>query len=305
MPTRLETYQTQAFNALRKLEAQYEKQVAEALLSALDEIRVQMSKLYERYAGSDGKLTKAEMTRYNRLATAEKELVATMNTATRANLATINRLRPEQYQAAFFYQAWAIDNASGLRLAWGQLNRDAILQNLASELYHISTERYGQDARLAIRAALNTGLAQGQGYREMMRDLKTAINTTNARALRILRTEGQTAVNAGTEAAYTRAIDKGVQGSVVWSATLDGRTRDDHAAMDQQVQDENGLFRLPDGETAPYPGWEGLSAAERINCRCTTRFQIDGYEPALRRSRDEGLVPYQSYAEWSTNQRMF
>ena len=65
---RLETYQTQAFNALRKLEAQYEKQVAEALLSALDEIRVQMSKLYERYAGSDGKLTKAEMTRYNRLA---------------------------------------------------------------------------------------------------------------------------------------------------------------------------------------------------------------------------------------------
>ena len=117
--------------------------------------------------------------------------------------------------------------------------------------------------------------------------------------------QGQTAVNAGTEAAYTRAIDKGVQGSVVWSATLDGRTRDDHAAMDQQVQDENGLFRLPDGETAPYPGWEGLSAAERINCRCTTRFQIDGYEPALRRSRDEGLVPYQSYAEWSTNQRMF
>jgi uncharacterized protein with gpF-like domain len=256
-----------------------------------------MSRLYEKVA-EGGTLTKAQMTKYNRLATAERQLVDAVNPAIAANKSTLNRLRPEQYDEAFFRAAWAIDNAGGVRLTWGRLNREAILQVLSSEFYRISLERYGMDARIAVRAALNKGLAQGKGYQQMMRDLRDAINTTGARAMRILRTEGQFAVNAGTGAAYTKAIEQGIEGAVVWDATLDTVTRPDHATMDQRTQDPDGTFELPNGERTPYPGWEGLSAGQRINCRCRTRFEIKGYAPVIRRTREQGIVPYQSYGEW-------
>jgi hypothetical protein len=40
-------------------------------------------------------------------------------------------------------------------------------------------------------------------------------------------------------------------------------------------------------------------AAEDINCRCRVRGQIEGYEPKVRRIRDEGVVPYETYQSWN------
>lgn len=287
--------------ALRALERAYEREVQAALKEALDKMRAQMSRLYEKYA-SDGVLTNAEMTRYNRLVTAEKQLVETLNPAITANLRTMNRLRPEQYDASFFHHAWAVDNSGGVRVAWGVLNPDVILENIASRFYKISTQRYGRDARLRVRAALNEGLSQGKSYQQMARDLKKALDTTYANALRIIRTEGQTAVNAGQEDAYAWAKRRGVEMDVVWDATLDGRTRPDHGAADGQKRAKDGMFTIG-GEKTPVPTWQGLSAGQRINCRCRLRAEIAGYSPQVRRTRDQGVIPYQTYAEWAKGRK--
>ena len=286
-----------ASKALLALEAHYEREVQAVLKSALDSMRVRLTKLYDKYA-KDGVLSKADMTKYNRLATAEKQLIQTLNPAIIKNLATIKRLRPEQYEAAFFRYAWAVDNAGGIRIAWGVLNKDVILENIANEFLKISTKRYGADARLSVRAALNEGLSQGKSYQKMARDLKGAIDTTYSRAIRIIRTEGQTAANAGQEDAYTWARQKGVELDMIWDATLDGATRPDHGAADGQVRDTEGMFTIG-GERTPYPAWEGLTAGQRINCRCRLRAEIDGYAPALRRDRERGVQPYQTYSEWA------
>jgi SPP1 gp7 family putative phage head morphogenesis protein len=292
----LRLLEDQAFKALLSRERAYEREVQAALKAALDRMRTTMAVIYEKYA-ADGVLTLAEMTRYNRLVTLERQLVAILNPALAANLRTIERLRPSQYDAAFFRYGWAVDNASGLRLAWGVLNPDVILENLASQFYKISIRRYGADARMRIRTALNDGLAQGKSFQDMARGLKKAMDTTYANAIRIIRTEGQTAANAGQEDAYLWAQRKGIDLRMKWDASLDGRTRPDHGAADGQTRGDDGLFRVG-GETAPYPGWEGLTAGQRINCRCRIRAEIDGYEPALRRTREQGIIPYQTYAQW-------
>lgn len=283
--------------ALLKRERVYERQVQAALKAALDDMRIQMSKLYEKYAVK-GVLTKADMTRYNRLVTAEKQLMQALNPALRANLATIKRLGPAQYDAAFFYYAWAVDNAAQVRIAWGVLNKDVILENIANRFGKISMTRYGTEARLRVRAALNEGLSQGKSYEKMARDLKSAIDTTYTNAIRIIRTEGQTAANAGQDDAYAWAQQKGVELSVVWDATLDSATRPTHGQADGQTRGKDGMFKVGT-ERAPYPAWEGLSASERINCRCRLRGEIEGYSPQLRRTRDSGLIPYQTYSEWA------
>ena len=286
-----------AYKAILARERYYEREVQKQLKTALDTIRGKMAVIYERYA-VDGVLSKADMTRYNRYATMERDMLAVVNQSTRETLRTIDRLRPEQYGESFFRTAWAIDNTVGVRLAWGKLNRDAVTANLANEFYYISKERYGMEARLLIRSTLSQGIAQGVSYQDMSRSLARSMNIMNWRALRIIRTEGQTAIGAGQDAAYIKAQEHGVNGNVVWDATLDLRTRATHGAMDGQIRGEDGMFNGPGSSRAPYPAYPDLPAKERIACRCRLRFEIEGYEPAIRRTREGGIVPYQTYNGW-------
>jgi SPP1 gp7 family putative phage head morphogenesis protein len=292
----------QDLRALLAKEAVYERRVAAVLRKALDEIRAEMSKIYERYA-TDGLLTTADMTRYARYAAMETNILAKLEPALRSSTTTMKRLTPEQYNEAFFRAAWRIDNETGLALNWGVINTEAIkaayaITDPANKAMAEALRNYTAHARRLIRVAINDGLAQGKSYYDMMRDIREALNKTNYEAMRIIRTEGQSAINAGTADAYDRALDEGIEAKVKWSATLDGRTRDQHAAMDGQERDEDGMFHFPNGEIAPYPCWEGLSAENRINCRCGMRMDIEGYSPQLRRTRDQGVIPYRTYAEW-------
>jgi hypothetical protein len=292
----LATLESRNMKALLAMEKQYEMQVARVLRDALDKIRSQMTRIYERYSVG-GELTLAEMTQYNRLAKMEKQIVSTMSEATRRSIRTIARLRPDIYDEAFFRYAWAVDQSTGVSLEWGLLNRQQIIEALDNHMYMIAVKSYSQDAQIRIFRALNDGLALGKSYARMARDLKNAINATLYQATRIIRTEGQTAQTAAQDAAYTRANEQGVDLDIYWDSTLDLRTRDSHASMDGVKRNENGLFRLAGG-TAPYPAWAGLPAAERINCRCRLRGEIEGYSPAIRRTRRDGIQPYTTYDEW-------
>jgi SPP1 gp7 family putative phage head morphogenesis protein len=279
-----------------------ERRVASVLRKALGEIRAEMSRIYEKYA-VDGLLSTADMARYARYTAMESNMLSKLDPAIRASMDTMKRLTPEQYRAAFFRAAWAIDNEAGIALNWGIINTDAIkaaysITDPANKAMAEALKNYSTRARRVIRMAVNDGLAQGKSYYDMMRDIRDALNKTNYDAMRIIRTEGQSATNAGTADAYDRALEDGVRGNVVWSSTLDDRTRDQHKAMDGQVRDEDGMFHFPNGEIAPYPCWEGLSAENRINCRCGIRMEIEGYSPQLRRSREEGVIPYQTYDQW-------
>jgi SPP1 gp7 family putative phage head morphogenesis protein len=296
-----------AAKAVAKLRLGYERELQQIYIDQLKEIRAIMSMVYEKYA-EDGILTKAEMTRYNRLATLESQLIKLAGDSAKASTRLIQRMQPEVYQEAFFRYAWALDMDNQIRLSYGLINPAAIKASLINDMEKIAIERYAANAKLRIRQALQNGLIQGQGYVAMATDIKTAINATAFEALRIMRTEGQTAQNAGAEDVYDQAREQGVKGQEIWVATLDDRTRDSHGDMDGVAKEDDGLFHIPasdktDAETTPYPGWEGLSAGNRINCRCTTRFEVEGYEPQVRRVRGEGVIKYQTYTEWKAGQR--
>lgn len=292
-----ERLQLEATNALAKKLMTYEKKVSKSLYDALQTMRSEMTKIYEKYA-ANGILTKADMTRYNRYASMEKEMLAAIDPALKENLKTIRRLSPEMYNESFFREAWQIDNVSGLRLNWGTVNKDLVMENLANEYDKIAYENYPVNAKQAIRKALNDGLPLGKSLNNMLRDLKKAMNITNANGMRILRTEAMYAMNAAADDVYTRAIGKGIEGDIVWDATHDMGTRPDHGHADGQFRDKKtGMFSLG-GEQTPYPAWEGLSARNRINCRCHIRFQVAGYAPQLMRTREQGILPYMKYDDW-------
>lgn len=187
-------------------------------------------------------------------------------------------------------------------LTWGPLNRESVIENLANPIDKIAVQKYKATAPIAARQALNSGLIAGQSYVQMMRDFKKFVNASNFEAMRILRTEGQTAQNAAQADVYLKARAQGIEGRRRWDAALDGRTRPTHGAADGTFENAEGMFKVG-GEKTPYPAWEGLSAAERINCRCFTHFEIEGFSPAVRRTRDEGLIPYMTYSEWKEERK--
>ena len=311
MPT-LKELEDVAARRLDLLLIKYEKEAAAILRDALTETRNTLTKIYEKYA-VNGVLTKAQMTQYNRLTNLEAEIVKNIKPSLDKVVALTNRLPSEVYQQSFFQHAWAVDGSQGVRLKWGTLNLDAILKNtdnpmdkiiiskdLESQIGKVAAKMMRDEAIAGAKIALSNGLPLGKSYAKMARDLKKSINTTAAMALRIIRTEGQTAMNSGQDAAYYRAQQNGVDGSYIWDATLEGNTRPEHGDLDQEARNEKtGLFKGPGAEVCRYPADTNLTAKNRINCRCRLRFEVEGFSPLIRRTREQGLVKYQSYTEYA------
>jgi len=288
---------SQTIAALDARMTQYERRIAAALRDALAEVRTILAKMYEDYA-VDGVLSKAQMTQYNRLTTLERQLTLAVGGATDDVVQLLNRIPPEAYEESFFRHAWVIDNGAGVRLTWGTIDTRAVAADLRNKYAAASLDDLGKYGRTHIREVLDRGLTRGLSYEQMARQLKDAINSTAGRAMRILRTEGPYAINRGASDAYARAQEEGVNLKVIWDATLDAATRPSHGVMDGQARGDDGNFDGPGFNRVPVPAHTTLPPEERCNCRCNIRPEIEGYEPIVRRTRDEGVIPWVSYDTW-------
>lgn len=129
------------------------------------------------------------------------------------------------------------------------------------------------------RATLAAGNLAGESYPQLSSRLERAFARDGqylgaSRAERIARTEVQSAVNHGTLDA-TKAAEGGYRPQYkTWLATLDSRTREEHAEADGQTVPIDAPFDVG-GDLMEYPGDPAGSAANTINCRCTMVFGDD------------------------------
>ena len=164
------------------------------------------------------------------------------------------------------------------------------------------------DADNKVKELVYDGIVQGQSYSDVAKGIKERFDVTATKAEMIARTESHRAREMGNMAATIEAAGMGINMMRRWLATLDGRTRDTHGAMDGQeipVFDDNGefaFFKSPTGATALYPGGFGI-AAEDIRCRCDAVDIVKGYEPTTRRARDEfgrgEVIPYTNFTQYA------
>lgn len=301
MPT-LSAIEKKSLISLLEREAYYAGELQGQLQSALKEIYGEMKVIYNKWA-KNGILTKAEMTRYNKYQSMEKQILKLLDPALKDNIQTIRKLMPDMYNESFFHAAWEVDNTTGLRLSYGNVNTKALLAafditNPKNIELAEALRNYGPNAKKSMRSALLNGLSQGKSYNKMAADIERSISKIFSSAMTIARTEGQRAQNKGQDDAYLRARENGVDGYQVWSATLDQRTRPDHGAMDGKRKQKDGLYHFPNGELAQYPCDPNLPSEQSINCRCRERFEIEGYSPQLMRTRAEGVLAYQNYSDY-------
>jgi hypothetical protein len=289
--------------ALANLATRSERRILIAYAEALKAIRFKMGKLYDKLKDPDGKLTLAEMTKYNRYNALDKEISRIMRDNYRVVAGELKRLPPEMYNESFFRYGWAFDQNSGVSLTWGPVNQDALKAISENPLDLIARNTLATTTRNRIRRSVSQGLLQGKSYPRMMRDIRAAMGNNVYEAMRIARTEGQRAMSEATAAVYERAQRNGIEGTEVWDATLDGRTRPSHQALDGKPRPSSGYWTvLHEGELLSTSGplMSGVPSFD-IHCRCRLAFEVEGYSPQVRRSREDGVIPYTTYDEWDKN----
>lgn len=149
-----------------------------------------------------------------------------------------------------------------------------------------------------VNNAVLQGILQGESNDKIASRLQTVTSMNHAAAIRNARTMTTGAENAGRTDSYKRAAEMGIELEQEWLATLDGRTRDSHRALDGEriplAKDKWHPAKFSNG--CRYPGDPEGPAWEVYNCRCTLVVAIKGIDQsdAPRNSKLGGM----SYEEW-------
>jgi hypothetical protein len=284
-----------------------EKNLVKNYKQALKDLRAKMALIYEKYA-QEGKLTYAEMAKYNRYVNLNKAITEQLKELTGQNAKAIKTLAGSTYQESYYRQAFFFEKTVQVKLGFGLLNPDVIkaaVQNPISGLTLNQTLAKNRDAIiLKIRQEVTQGLVKGEHYSKMAKRIKGSLDGDATKALRVARTEGHRCQIQGQLESGKHAADKGIALWKVWEATLDDRTRDSHASLDQVKVEVDEDFTSPlTGATGPGPGMMG-DPAEDIHCRCTARMELKGHQPKKRYSREEigkrgQVIEYTNYEDWA------
>jgi len=325
--------QTDKQIATDKLIAKMESQVFRAYKQRRDEVLEVLKTNYAKYlVGVPQADYYSTLSLYNRLQTMEKEIkgvyVTLSKESTRAIVAGQTEVFSDAYYRSQFSTTFFADTI-GTDIKFQALNpliqklsvtgdvsilkdiRDKAMHKIANGMLPpsgvtLTSLLTANDTAGLVKVlrVVKSGLISGESYAKQVVKVKNQFDKNVSNASKVIRTEGNRNLNAGS---YLNSIDMQEQGVVIkrqWLATLDGNTRSSHQQLDGQVEDKEGLFHIH-GLSARYPGDFG-DASEDINCRCTVIDIVEGLEPQLRRGVDpltgkSDIASYRDYETWKKN----
>ena len=295
------TEQKKTDTAIARLIASGEREVVREYAVALKSIRRQLAGAFDKY----GDVTYAELAKYNRLANLEKDIFTEINKLTGKNAVKLKAAMGDTYAQSYYRTAFNVEKEVQAHLRFGQLNPNTIkraVENPLDRVGFLQRNRANQELlKRQLSSELTQGLIKGESYPQISRRIKGRMDVGATNVQRIVQTECHRVQTQGRLDSLEHAHNEGVEMGYRWVATLDTATRDLHADMDGReadVVDGRPEFELPDGGTAEGPGMTGI-AEHDINCRCTVIGYVKDYEPKVRRAREEGTIPYQSYHEYA------
>lgn len=266
---------------------------------SLDETRVTLAKLYEKYS-VDGVLNYSDMIKYNRLATMQTSISKQMQDLYKETGRLFSSYLGDMYTLNYYYTGYIIEIATQEKLAFNLISADVINQAIQNPISGLTLndrlQKNRNDIIIKTREQLTQGLIQGESIQKMAKRIKNIYEGDLNKSLTISQTETTRVRNEGKELGYQKAEAKGIEFTRVWVSTLDSRTRRNHQKLDGMKANKDGYFVVGRFE-AKHPGGFGVAEMD-INCRCTTRAEFQGLEPTQRRARGEGIIDYKTYDAW-------
>lgn len=171
----------------------------------------------------------------------------------------------------------------------------------AKKAKEIAENKAMQWNRQKIQSAVLQGVLQGESPYDVAKRLTGVAQMGYNASVRYARTMTTSAQNAGRYNSYRRAKGLGVDLTIEWQATLDGRTRHEHRMMHGQRRDVDEPFEV-DGVKILYPAQSDGPGSSDIpqsliwNCRCTLLAWVKGFEGDTVKSSPK--MAGMSFEEW-------
>lgn len=250
--------------------------------NALDEMRIEIAKLYESYSDSDGKLTLEEMNKYNRMDNLKKVIATTLGTLYIAHRRETNKALKEIYTLNTNEAVNIIKKPLG-EFVNIRLNFDGILKKLDvdkvinEEMAGLNwAERLGKhraDVIYNIERTVREGLYNGDTYKTMATRLKDSLEGDVINPTRIVRTESGRVMQVAQLDILNPVADK-VTVYKKYITAGDERVRSSHKALNGVEVGFREMFTYPSGRKTIAPRLSGY-ASEDINCRCLLSYRFE------------------------------
>ena len=312
-----------------KLE-EIEKRIARIYKEAADDLQKTIDDYFAKFVKRDakqkarleaGEITEqeykqwrlAQMGRGERFKALQSRVAERYTEANETAVRYVNDATPGIYSLNRNYSAYTIEKVAGnvgFDLWDEQTVRRLIVDNPEVMPYYPPEKALKRGIDLAygkkqISASVTSSILQGKSIPNIAKDLRTRIPDMNkSSAIRTARTAVTGAQNAGRMDSYVAAEKMGIKLKKSWLATIDGRTRHEHALLDGQTVDTDKPFKV-DGYELMFPGDPSGPAHLTYNCRCTLIASVDGVDTsdAQRRVRDPVtgkniVVSDMTYKEW-------
>ena len=305
-----------------KILTETEKKVHKIYLQAAQEMRRKADDYLREFRQADrekllqvmeGKLSQKEYEqwRYSHILTGRRwyemsEVLATDMTNSNLIAANIiNKSLPDVFASGYNYGLYQGEIGGGFRTSFTIYNRDAVERLIAEEpdLLPVQAKlKVPEDIRWnkkQINSVMTQALLQGDTLEKCATRMASSVAGMNERtAVRNARTACTSAENGGLYNAYRRLQSAGVDMTVEWASTLDGRTRHTHRLLDGQRRNVDEPFEV-DGQKILYAGDPYAPQGLIWNCRCKIRGWVKGFEES-RELRAEAFPTgeYESYTDW-------
>lgn len=265
-----------------KIILKYERLMKKGYKNALDEMRIEIAKLYESYSDSEGKLTLEEMNKYNRMDNLKKVITTTLGALYIAHRRETNKALKEIYALNTNEAVNIIKKPLG-ELADIRLNFDGILNKLDVDKVINEgmaglnwAERLGKhraDVIYNVERTVREGLYNGDTYKAMATRLKDSLEGDVINPTRIVRTEGGRVMQVAQLDVLNPIADK-VTVYKKYITAGDERVRSSHKALNGVEVGFREMFTYPSGRKTIAPRLSGY-ASEDINCRCLLSYRFE------------------------------
>ena len=208
----------------------------------------------------------------------------------------------EVFSANVAWGTWQVERGLGSTCtAWTLYDQDTVARLLSEnpDLYPVpdlDVQKAWRWNAKHLQSTITQAAVSGSSVEDIAKDLRRVMAMNVRDSVRVARTAMTGAENAGRVNAYQRAQSMGIELEQMWLATLGGRTRPSHRAIDGESVPVNGTF----SNGCKFPGDPSGPAAEVMNCRCTLIANLRGFERDVRTldGRWSRLPDGMTYEQW-------
>ncbi|PLS04028.1 minor capsid protein [Neobacillus cucumis] len=262
------------------------KEIIQAYKGSLDNIQILIAKIFMQYA-VDGKLTLADLNKYNRLVSIEQQIKEEIKNLGGIETKHFNTILTEVYKQTYYQTAFTLDTITQAVIDFALLKPEFVKEVVAFNWSGVpfSERIWGKNDALvkALRTELTQGIIQGDSVDKMARRIRKQFNTSVYNSQRLMRTESARVISSAQEKIYQ---ESGVVQELIYTATLDNKTS-------EICRSHDGKRWKIDDDTRP-------KIPAHPNCRSCWIPAVKNYQPKVRKDNEtKKIIKYKNYKDWS------